>query len=418
MSYTRRSIDDALDELFEQLPAILIDGPKAVGKTTTALQRAKTIKQLDLAADQKRAEAESDWLVQGEKPILIDEWQKVTESWTLVKKVVDKDYSGGQFLLTGSLPDAGTHSGAGRITSLRMRPMSFAERGLENPTISFADLLNGKAAIQGETNYGPAQYGEEIARSGFFGIRGLEGSALDVALDGYIERVIDTDMKDMGMSVRRPATLGAWMASYAAATATNAKWETIRDAANQGSSEPPAKSTVIPYRDALTTLRILDELPAWLPTKNQFTRVSAGSKHYLADPALALRLLSLGSIQLSSRAGYEAATGDTPLFGRMFEALVALGIRTSAEARFAKVMHFRDAKGNREIDLIVERVDGKILAIEVKLSEVITQHDCRHLNWLEGQLGEELIDKVVIYSGRHAYRQNGVALIPLALLGA
>jgi len=175
---------------------------------------------------------------------------------------------------------------------------------------------------------------------------------------------------------------------------------------------------VIPYRDALTTLRILEELPAWLPTKNQFTRVSAGSKHYLADPALALRLLSLGSIQLSSRAGYEAATGNKPLFGRMFEALVALGIRTSAEARFGKVMHFRDAKGNREIDLIVERVDGRVLAIEVKLSEVIAEHDCRHLNWLEGQLGEELIDKVVIYSGRHAYRQNGVALIPLALLGA
>jgi hypothetical protein len=102
----------------------------------------------------------------------------------------------------------------------------------------------------------------------------------------------------------------------------------------------------------------------------------------------------------------------------MFEALVALGIRSSAEARFAKVMHFRDAKGNREIDLIVERAEGKVLAIEVKLSEVITEHDCRHLNWLEGQLGEGLIDKVVIYSGRHAYRQNGVALIPLALLGA
>jgi hypothetical protein len=102
----------------------------------------------------------------------------------------------------------------------------------------------------------------------------------------------------------------------------------------------------------------------------------------------------------------------------MFEALVALGIRSSAEARFAKVMHFRDAKDNREIDLIVERLEGKILAIEVKLSETITEHDCRHLKWLEAQLGEGLIDKVVIYSGRHAYRQNGVALIPLALLGA
>jgi hypothetical protein len=208
---------------------------------------------------------------------------------------VDKDYSGGQFLLTGSLPDAGTHFGAGKIASLRMRPMSFAERGLEEPTISFEDLLNGKADVQGETDFGPAQYGEEIARSGFFGIRGLEGGALDVALDGYIERIIDTDMKDLGFSVRRPATLRAWMASYAAATATNAKWETIRDAASQGSNEPPAKSTVIPYRDALTRLRILDELSAWLPTKNQFTRASAGSKHYLADAALALRLLSLGS---------------------------------------------------------------------------------------------------------------------------
>ena len=102
----------------------------------------------------------------------------------------------------------------------------------------------------------------------------------------------------------------------------------------------------------------------------------------------------------------------------MFEALVALGIRTSAEASFAKVMHFRDAKDNREIDLIVEPVDGRVLAIEVKLSEVITEHDCRHLNWLEAQLSEELIDKVVIYSGHHAYRQNGVALIPLPLLGA
>ena len=417
MTYTRRSIDKALDELFGQLPAILLDGPKAVGKTTTALQRAKTVKQLDLAADQKRASAESDWLVQGEKPILIDEWQKVPESWTLVKKAVDKDFSGSQFLLTGSLPDAGTHSGAGRITSLRMRPMSFAERGLEKPTVSFSDLLIGEAAIHGETAFGPAKYSEEIARSGFFGIRGLEGSALDVALDGYIERIIDTDMKEAGLAIRRPATLRAWISSYAAATATNAKWETIRDAANQGSSEPPAKSAVTPYRDALTRLRILDELPAWLPTKNQFSRVSAGSKHYLADPALALRMLALGSNQLSSRAGYEAATGDKPLFGRMFEALVALGVRSSAEAGFARVMHFRDAKGLREIDFIIERSDGKILAIEVKLSEVITEHDCRHLNWLGNQLGEELIDKVVIYSGRHAYRQNGVALIPLALLG-
>jgi hypothetical protein len=416
MAYKRGTVDTALDELFGQLPAILLDGPKAVGKTTTATQRAKTIKQLDLAADRKQAVAESEWLVEGEKPILIDEWQKVTESWTLVKKSVDKDYSGGQFLLTGSLPDSGTHSGAGRITRLRMRPLSLSEREVEKTTISLADLLNGKADIQGESAFGVNDYSQEIARSGFFGIRGLEGGALAVALDGYIERIISSDMKDVGLNVRRPATLRAWMASYAAATATNAKWETIRDVANQGSDESPAKSAVIRSRDALTRLRILDELPPWLPTRNQFTRVSAASKHYLADPALAMRLLSKSPSQLNSRAGYESHTSDKPLFGRMFEALVALEVRSAAEASYAKVMHFRDAKGLREIDFIVERSDGKILAIEVKLAEVITDADCRHLNWLELQLGSELIDKVVIYSGRHAYRQNEVALIPLALL--
>jgi len=299
-----------------------------------------------------------------------------------VKAAVDRDFGGGQFLLTGSLPDAGTHSGAGRITSMRMRPLSFAERGLAGPTVRFAELLAGTAT-----------------------------------LDGYIERIIDSDVKEMGLSVRRPATLRAWLASYAAATATTAKWETIRDAANPGSGEPPTRVTVVPYRDALTRLRILDELPAWLPTNNEFTRVASGSKHFLADPALALRLLELNQNQLFGEAGFMATAHAKPLFGRMFEALVALTVRTAAEAQSAKVMHFRDARGFREIDLIVQRTDGKILAIETKLSETVTKADFKHLNWLEAQLGAELIGKVVIYSGKYAYQDQGVAVVPLALLG-
>jgi uncharacterized protein len=418
VEYLRRSIDETLDELLPQLPAILLDGPKAVGKTTTASQRAQTIRRLDLLADQQRAAVESKWLVEGPKPILIDEWQRVPFSWELVRAAVDQDYSGGQFLLTGSLPDSGTHSGAGRITSLRMRPLSFAERRLTPSTISFTDLLEGKADIQGESQFGPSDYSEEIARSGFFGIRGKEGNALNASLEGYIERIIDSDVKEMGLSLRRPASLRAWLASFAAATATTAKWETIRDGANPGSGEPPAKQTVMPYRDALTRLRILDDLPAWLPTKNHFVRVASASKHYLADPALALRLLSLNHLQLSGRQGFGDTSTDKPLFGRMFEALVALSVRASAEARFARVMHFRDANGTREIDLIVERSDGKILAIEAKLGETVEERDFRHLNWLEAQIGNDLIDKVVIYSGKHAYRHLGVAVIPLALLGA
>lgn len=418
MSYIRRALDDALDQLLPELPAILLDGPKAVGKTTTATERAQTIKKLSLKPDFERATLSPEWLTEGEKPILVDEWQRYPNSWDIIKESVDQNFSGGQFLLTGSLPNATTHSGAGRITSLRMRPLGLSERALVAPTVSFSELLSGKADVVGEVDFTPLRYAQEIERSGFFGFRSLSKDALAVSLDGYIERVIDTDLEEVGLKVRRPATLRAWLSAYAAATGTTAKWETIRDAANSGGVEAPTKATSIPYRDALTRLRILDELPAWLPTKNHFTRVGSASKHYLADPALALRLLEVDAEQLSGSAGFEATRHDRPLFGRMFEALATLTVRSLAEARFAKVMHLRDARGSREIDLIVQRRDGKILAIEIKLSQSVTAEDFKQLHWLGDQIGEQLIGKVVIYAGKEAFQTQGVSVVPLALLGS
>lgn len=418
MNYQRRLVDDVLDEVFPSLPAILLDGPKAVGKTTTALQRAKTFRNLQDQADLSKAGADPSWLLSGEKPLVIDEWQKLPQSWSQVKQAVDKDYSGGQFLLTGSLPNFSTHSGAGRITAVRMRPLSFAERGVVTPTISFADLLAGGAQIDGESSFELADYVAEIVRSGFFGIRGQEGRSLRLALDGYLERVIDSDLPEMGLQVRKPASLRAWLGAYAAASGTVAKWETIRDSANPGSEELLSKSALLPYRDALTRLRILDELPPWVPTKNPFVRVASASKHFLADPALAMRLLSLDSKTLLESKNFESKGLDKPLVGRMFEALVALSVRSYAEAQFAKAMHFRDSSGAREVDLIVEREDGKILAIEVKLAATVSEKDFRQLRWLKSKLGEELVDSVVLYSGKYAYRQDGIAVIPFALLGA
>lgn len=417
MEYLRRAIDDALDELLPQLPAILLDGPKAVGKTTTALQRAKTTKKLYLQQDLDRAAMSPEWLLEGEKPILMDEWQKLPQSWELVKESVDHDYSGGQFLLTGSLPDAGTHSGAGRITSLRMRPLGFSERGLETPSVSFSALLAGQSDVSGATHFTGEKYADEVARSGFFGMRTKTGNALTASLDGYLERIIDTDVNEVGLNARRPAKLEAWLRAYAAATATTASWETIRDAATSGNESAPTKATTLPYRDALTRLRILDELPAWIPSRNHFTRVGSASKHYLADPALALRLLGMSAAQLTDTPGFEKTAFDKPLFGRLFEALTALTVRGLAEAQFAKVMHFRDAKGSHEIDLIVQRPDGKVLAIETKLSEVVSPTDFKHLHWLSDQLGNELVGKVLIYAGKEAYTAQGVSVVPLALLG-
>ena len=418
MVYNERIIDQVLDELIPSLPAILLDGPKAVGKTTTALQRSKTVKRLDREAERMLARADPSWVLKGEKPILLDEWQKSPELWGRLKEAIDENYSGGQFILTGSMPNSETHSGAGRITAIRMRPLSFAERNVTQTSLSFRDLLRGNAHIDGRTDAIIDDYCAELMQSGFPAIRTLRGNALRAALDGYIERIIDADVREMGLAIRKPANLKAWMTAYAAATATTASWEALRDAANSGSSEQPAKTTVLPYRDALTRLRILDELPAWLPTRNQFARASQAAKHYLADPALALRLMNYDAETVRTAANYGTGKYDGLLLGRLFEALVVLSVRTYADASFAKAMHFRERDGRHEVDLIVERHDGRVLAIEVKLSATISDDDVKHLRWLKREIGDELIDSVVIYAGEFAYRKDGIALIPLAMLGA
>jgi len=418
MDYQRRLIDGVLDELFEELPAILLDGPKAVGKTTTALQRCATEKRLDIPTDLARAVADSRWVVEETKPILIDEWQSAAPSWNEIKRAVDADNRGKQYLLTGSLPPQGTHSGAGRISALRMRPLAFAERDLEEPTVSFTALLEGNGEVRGETRWGYDGYLHEIERSGFPGLRNLSSRPRRAALDGYITRIVDSDVRELGRNLRKPASMLSWLTAYAAATATTAKWESIRVAASDGDSNSLSKPALIAFRDALTRLRILDELPTWVPSRNHFVRVGQSGKHFLADPALALRLLDQSTKHLYLDALPGPEQRDRPLVGRLFEALVALSVRTHAETNYGQAFHFRDARGLREIDIVVEREDGKLLPIEVKLGNVVTTADLRHLKWFKEQLGEAVIDLVVVYTGTYAYRMEGVAIVPLSLLGA
>lgn len=417
MKYERRVIDDLLDEHFLQLPAILLDGPKAIGKTSTALQRSATEHRLDVEPEYQRAMIDPDWAITGSKPVLIDEWHRVPKTWDSVKRAVDLDSSAGQFLLTGSMPSAQTHSGAGRITALRMRPLSFFERGIEQASVSMGDLLGSKAEIVGDTKVSVNDYADEMLQSGLPGLRKLTGGPLIAALDGYLSRIVDTDIEEMGLAVKRTKSLSAWLAAYAAATGTSASWERIRDASQAGFDQLPARSTVLAYRDALLRLRILDELPAWLPTQNQLIRVAQSEKHYLADTALAMRLLNFnpGGIQVAQETRF--APQDRPLFGRMFESLAVQSIRVYAERHMAKVMHYRDPQGRREVDLIITAPFGGTVAMEIKLATAPTMADAKHLLWLRRELGEELVAAVVVHAGPYAYEQDGVAFVPLALLG-
>lgn len=417
-SYRRRVVDDELDALLgDGAPAVALVGAKGVGKSATAAERATTTFAFDDPAVRSLIEAEPALLLGGGS-VLIDEWQQLPQSWDVVRRAVDAKAST-RFLLTGSASQTnpGTHSGAGRILVLRMRPMSLAERGLATPSVSLSALLAGDpASIEGTCTAGLSDYAEEIVRSGFPGIRDTGTRLRRSQLAAYVERVVDRDMAELGRSVRNPAALLRWLRAYAAASATAASFETIRDAATSGTGDKPAKTTTIPYRDALERLYILDPLPAWLPRARPINQLGAAPKHHLVDPALAASLLGVDETNLLGRGA--AAPVGVGVLAALLESLVALSVRVYAQHSEARVGHLRTHRGDHEVDLIVENPDGSVVAIEVKLTASVDDEDVRHLIWLRDQIADDLRDAVVITTGTTAYRRrDGIAVIPAALLG-
>jgi hypothetical protein len=298
--------------------------------------------------------------------------------------------------------------------------MALAERGIGSLSVSLSRLLDAdNYESAGATDVSLSDYVSEIVRSGFPAIRNLTKRALRRQLDGYIARIIDADFEEQGRAVRRPETLMSWLRAYAAATSTTATFETIRDAATGGHGDKPAKTTTLPYREILRQLWIVDPVPPWSPSRNLLNRLGQAAEHSLADPALAARVLGLDAEALLSGEGVEAPVpSGSSLLGNLFESLVTLCIRVYAEAAEANIYHLRLHGGSREIDLIVERGDGKIVAIEVKLSRTVSDEDVKHLRWLRGELGGALLNAVVVNTGPNAYRRSdGVAVVPAALLG-
>jgi len=422
LNYLKRVVDKELDELLDGLAAVAIEGPKGVGKTETAKRRAATIIALDDPAQLAIAKAEVAQLLRAEKPILIDEWQHYPPVWDAIRRAIDLDSRPNQFLLTGSASPVSppAHSGAGRIVSLRMRPLTLSERGVGVPTVSLKKLLTGtREPIVGDTAVALSDYVREIVISGLPALRQLTGRASRAQLDGYLRRIVERDFVEQGLKVRNSSGLIRWMAAYAAATATTASFETIRDAATSGQGDKPARTTVQPYREILERLWILDPVPAWLPSRNHLNRLSQPPKHHLADPAFAVRLLGLDQEALLS--GVESGPPiprDGTLLGQLFESLVTLSVKAFAQASEARVGHLRLKGGRREIDLIIERPDQRVVAMEVKLSSAIDQNDVKHLLWLREKIGDDLLDAVVVNTGHRAYRrQDGIAVVPAALLG-
>lgn len=420
-TYAARAVDDELDELMNGVSAIAIEGAKAVGKTATGLRRATTVHELDDRRQLDIAAADLDRVVSGDPPILIDEWQLLPPVWDKVRRTVDRDPAPGRFILTGSASPAGTgsHSGAGRIVTLRMRPMSLAERLPGTATVSLGALLHGdRVTVQGQTDLTLEDYVDEIMRSGLPGIRNLPQRSREALLDGYVTRIVDRDFPELGQPIRDTARLRAWMAAYASATATTTSFEKLRDAATAGHTTKPSKTTVQPYREILQRLFILDPVPGWRP-RAHLKELASAPKHHLADPALAATLVDVSRDALLTGASPgPIAPRDGTFLGALFESLVTLSVRVYAQQIGARLHHFRTHRGDHEVDLVVEGKDGKVLAIEVKLAATPSDDVVHHLDWFAGRFERNVTDRIVVTTGPEAYRRkDGIAVVPAGLLG-
>ncbi|MDR3365101.1 MAG: DUF4143 domain-containing protein [Clostridiales Family XIII bacterium] len=421
--YDGRLIDRLIRDCLAELPAILVEGAKAVGKTRTCSNIAKTVYTLDKDADRELLTADPSVILSETPPVLLDEWQLAPELWSFVRHAVDDGLHAGAVLFTGSSTkvNAKIHSGAGRILRVKMRPYTIEERQMSGEYIRVSDLLAANKAlkVQGKTDKLIGDYLDEIFRSGFPGIRGQSERARKLLLQSYVANIIEHEFEENGFQVKKPESLRAWLMAYAACIATPAKYQAILDASMANNLETPSRPTANNYRDALSILHIVDEVPAFAAMGKLLPNLAKAPKHFLMDAAIAIALLSVSRDELTTVERPKAIGKFNKTFvGQLFESFVCQSLIVYAELNDAELSHFRLASGTREIDFIIKK-GRKLLLTEVKASASVSEDDARHLNWFEAEaMGEYEITKVLVYAGPFAYTRNdGVHVIPASMLG-
>ena len=422
--YETRLIDSILKEYVDELPAILLEGAKAVGKTETCKQLASTEYRMDNAAQRELLQNNPDIILQNAKPVLIDEWQLAPSLWSYVRHAVDDGLPNGSVLFTGSSirVNSRVHSGAGRIIRLKLRTYSIEERNLSDSYIRIEDLFNfdSKATVNGETDKTLVDYLDEIYRSGFPGIRNKSERIRKVLLKSYVTNIAEHEFEENGFKILNPHSLLAWMRIYAASIGTETKQSTLINAATASDAIPSAP-TVSKYREALEILDITDEVQPFLPMGKIYGNLAKGTKHFMLDPAIALSLLGVEKDELIDyQVPKYVSKFHQTLTGQLIESFVYQSLVVYADVNDAQLSYYRNSRGTREIDFILQK-GHRLILFEVKTNPDVKDSYVRHLNWFEDEIGDEFkVTKVLLNTGRYAYtrREDHVHVIPLALLGA
>jgi uncharacterized protein len=415
-AYQTRVVDKELRQRLEASGAVLIEGPKACGKTETARQVASSEVLLDVDERARAAVAvDPDLVLAGDTPRLIDEWQVEPRIWNHVRRAVDERKKPGQFVLAGSAvpaDDATRHSGAGRISRLCMRPMSLFESGLSDGSISLRDLLEGRAAKSGDRAVALADLTEAIARGGWPALQELPVDAAMASVSDYLEEICRTDINRVDGVRRDPTRVRRLLRSLARNVATHVAMTTLAADTADGGDNPLKNHTVGEYLSALQRLFVIEDQPPWEPHLRSRSILRKSPKRHFVDPSLAASALG---------AGPPALLRDLNLLGFLFESMVVRDLRIYSQADRGMVSQFLDNKG-LEVDAIVDSGE-RWGAFEVKLGgEGPIEQAASSLLKFASEIdtrrsGKPSVLGVIVAGGYGYAREDGVQVIPITALG-
>ena len=395
---------------------MLIEGPRACGKTSTARRASSSEVFLDVdAAAREAAEIDPDVVLAGDSPRLIDEWQAAPGIWNHVRRAADFDPGMGRFILTGSAvptDDLARHTGAGRIARMRMRPLSLFEAGRATGAVSLGDLLAGRRASAPDPGLALPDIVEAICRGGWPGSLGEEFARAVRFVRGYIDEVRRTELEQATGVRRDPRRLLRLMQSLARHVSTPVTAATLaRDV--EGGGEAVRDSTIAGYLAALERLFVVENQPPFAVHLRSRSRLRTAPKRHFVDPSLAVAAL---------RAGPDALRRDPGYLGLLFESLVVRDLRIYAAAHDAEVSHYRDNTG-LEVDAIVETADGAWLPVEAKLggTQAVEAAAATLLKFRDhvdtSRMGAPPGLLVVTATGYAYRRPDGVTVAPVGALG-
>lgn len=414
VTYIPRIADGELDERLAYMGAVLIEGPKACGKTATAMRRATTAVRLDQdQAARNLVSLAPERLFDNPTPILFDEWQVEPAIWNQVRRQVDDRDGTGHFILTGSATpddDASRHSGAGRFSVMQMRPLSLSESGQSSGEMSLAALLEGERQIGDGSHLSFDELLRRMVIGGWPELIGVEESDARRWLQDYLDMIVDVDVQRLGAR-RDPRNLRRLLEALGRGVAQAVKTsELAKDVG--GESGPIAKETLSAYLDALDRLRLIDNSEAWRPHMRSRARLRTAPVRYFVDPSLGLAALGVGSADLAV---------DLNALGQHYEALVIRDLRIYAQAVRARVDSWRDSNGN-EVDAVIDAGRGRWGAFEVKLNPKAVDDAANALLRFKNSVdtsrhGDPSCLGVVTSTGAGGLRKDGVHVIPIGCLG-